>query len=99
MRLLGWRRLRQGRLLGFATAELPIGLIIDEIPVLRGPEGLWGAMPSRVELNPDGRTVRTGGDGKPLYRSIARWKSRRLANAFSNRIIELVRAAHAEDLD
>jgi DNA-binding cell septation regulator SpoVG len=99
MRLLGWRPLRQGRLYGFAQVELPIGLILEEIPLLRGPEGLWAAMPSKVELNRDGRTVRTGGDGKPLYHSIARWKSRQLSSAFSQRLVALVRAAHPDDLE
>jgi hypothetical protein len=98
LRLISWRRLRQGRLYGFAQVELPIGLVIEEVPILRGPDGgLWAALPSRVEH--DGRAVRLGGDGKPLYRSIARWKSRRLTNAFSERVVSLVRAAHPHDLE
>ena len=76
MRLLGWRPVRQGKLYGFAEVELPIGLIIGEIPLLRGPEGLWAVLPSKPELDRDGRTVRTGGDGKALYREIMRWRSR-----------------------
>jgi hypothetical protein len=36
MRLLGWRRLRQGKLLGFAEVESPIGLKLYDVPVLRG---------------------------------------------------------------
>ena len=99
MRLLGWRPLRQGKLYGFAEVELPIGLIIGEIPLLRGPEGLWAVLPSKPELDRDGRTVRTGGDGKALYREIMRWRSRRLRTAFSERVVALVRAAHPGDLD
>jgi hypothetical protein len=100
MRLLGWRRLRQGTLFGFAQVELPIGLMIGDIAVLRGADGnLWAAMPSKPELNRDGRSVRVGGDGKTLYREILRWRSRRLGDAFSDRVVGLVRAAHPEDLD
>jgi hypothetical protein len=99
MRLLGWRPVRQGRLYGFAEIELPIGLIIGEIPLLRGSEGLWAVLPSKPELDRDGRTVRTGGDGKALYREIMRWRSRRLRTAFSERVVALVRAAHPGDLD
>jgi|SRR6516162_6149568 hypothetical protein len=99
MRLLGWRPVRQGKLYGFAEVELPIGLIIGEIPLLRGPEGLWAVLPSKPELDRDGRTVRTGGDGKALYREIMRWRSRRLRTAFSERVVALVRAAHPGDLD
>ena len=99
MRLLGWRRLRQGSLYGFAEIELPIGLIIKEIPVLRGPEGLWAALPSKIELNRVGHTVRTGGDGKPLYHEIMHWRSRRLKDAFSVRVVQLVRAQYPADLE
>ena len=99
MRLLGWRRLRQGSLYGFAEIELPIGLVIGEIPLLRGAEGLWAALPSKPELDRGNRSVRIGGDGKPLYREIMRWRTRKLREAFSARVVELVRAAHPDDLD
>ena len=98
MRLVEWRRLRQGSLYGFATVELPIGLIIREIGVLRGPEGLWAELPGKPELDRDNRTVRTGGDGKPLYRELLSWRTRRLREAFSERVVELVREAHPDDL-
>jgi hypothetical protein len=98
MRLLGWRPLRQGALYGFAEIELPIGLIIREVPVLRGTESLWAALPSKPEVTGD-HQVRRGPDGKPLYRDILAWRSWRLKNLFSERVIGLVREAHAADLE
>jgi hypothetical protein len=98
MRLLAWRPLRQGRLLGFATILLPIGLEIREVPVLRGAEGLWAALPSKPELTRDNQ-VRAGPDGKPAYRDVLAWRSRKLKNAFSERVVGLVREAHAGDLE
>jgi hypothetical protein len=99
MRLVEWRRLRQGRLYGFATVELPIGLVIREIGVLRGPEGLWAALPGKPELDRDNRIARTGDDGKVLYRELLSWRTRKLRAAFSQRVLELVRAAYPADLD
>jgi hypothetical protein len=98
MRLLAWRPLRKGRLLGFCTVELPIGLQIREVALLRGPEGLWAALPAKPEVTADNQ-VRTGPDNKPLYRELLVWRSRRLKDAFSTRVIGLVREAHQEDLE
>jgi hypothetical protein len=78
---------------------LPIGLEIAEIPVLRGSEGLWATLPSKPELDRDNRTVRTGPDDRPLYRELMTWRTRKLREAFSNRVVELVRAEHPDDLE
>ena len=99
MRLVGWRRLRQGKLYGFAEIELPIGLRIAEIPVLHGPEGPWAALPGKPELERDGKTVRLGADGKPVYRELLAWRSRRLRKAFSARVVRLIRAAYPADIE
>ena len=99
MRLVGWRALRSGKLYGFAEIELPIGLRIAEIPVLSGSEGPWAALPGRPELDRDNRTVRTGADGKPVYRDLLSWRTRRLREAFSERVVALVRDAYPTDID
>jgi hypothetical protein len=98
MRLVDWRPLRQGKLLGFAKILLPIGLEIAEVPLLRGPEGTWATLPGKPELDRDNRTVRTGPDGRPVYHELLTWRSRRLRQAFSDRVVELVRAEYPDDL-
>jgi hypothetical protein len=57
MRLVNWRALRQGKLFGFADVELPIGLRIDQCPVLDGPEGVWASLPTRPEIDRDGSSL------------------------------------------
>jgi hypothetical protein len=99
MRLVGWRRLRQGKLYGFAEIELPIGLKIAEIRVLQGAKGPWPALPGKPEVERDGKTVRLGSDGKPVYRELLSWRSKRLREAFSERVVELVRASYPAEID
>jgi hypothetical protein len=46
MRLVNWRRVRKGKLLGFVSVELAIGLQIHDCAVLNGPHvagGVFGA--------------------------------------------------------
>jgi hypothetical protein len=90
MRLIGWRPLRQGKLYGFAEVEFTaLGLRIAEILVLSGPEGPWAALPGKPELERDGKTVRVGPNGKPVYRGLLSWRSRKLRQAFSERVVGL----------
>jgi hypothetical protein len=98
MRLMNWRPLRRGKLYGFASVELPIGLQINECPVLDGPEGVWATLPTRPELERDG-SARLGANGARVYQMLLEWRSRRLREAFSQRVVALVRQAYPDDLD
>ena len=98
MRLVSWRRLRQGNLFGFAEVELPIGLLLYDVPVLRGQDGQpWAALPTKPQVDREGHHRRDAA-GKPAYSKVAAWRSRRLETAFSQRVVELVRRAHPGDL-
>ena len=92
MRLLSWRRLRKGQLLGFAAVELPIGLQLFDVPVLRGRDGVWASLPNRPEID-EQRRQRVGLDGKPTYARVAAWRSKKLEQAFRERVVELVHRA------
>jgi hypothetical protein len=48
-------------------------------------------------LDRDGKHVKP--DGKPQYSAILEWKSRDLADRFSEAVVELVRQTHPGDLD
>lgn len=98
LRLVNWRALRRGKLFGFADVELPIGLRINECPVLDGPEGVWASLPTRPELDRDG-AVRLGANGERVYQILFEWRTRRLREAFSERVVSLVRQAYPHDLD
>jgi len=98
MRLIKWKPLIKGSLRGFATVELPIGLTIYDAPVLRGPKGLWATLPSKPQHNRDGRQ-KIGADGKAAFAPVLEWRSREISDRFSAAVVELIRAAHPDDLD
>ncbi|MFI4948007.1 MAG: hypothetical protein ACHQC9_04335 [Alphaproteobacteria bacterium] len=84
---------------GFATIELPSGLVLHQCPVFRGSDGkAWVALPAKPVLDRDGRH-RHDINGKPQYAPVAEWRSRAIADRFSAAIIELVRTAHPGALD
>jgi hypothetical protein len=98
MRLIDWRPLRKGRLLGFGSVELPIiGLYIFEVPVLQGRAGIWAALPTRPKVNDEGRVLRDV-DGRPAYARVLGWRTKRLEEAFSSKVVALVQASHPQDL-
>jgi hypothetical protein len=43
--------------------------------------------------------VRTGANGERRYQPVAEWSTRRLREAFSTRVVALVRQAYPHDLD
>jgi hypothetical protein len=98
LRLLDWKPLRQGQLRGFATIELPIGLVVRDCPVLHGRDGVWAALPAKPEIDREGR-CRSGPGGARLYVPVVEWRSRKLREAFSVRVVSLVKAAYPDDLD
>lgn len=97
MRLVAWRPLVKNTLRGFADVELPIGLTIREVHVHCKNDKLWAALPSRPQIGADGQPRLV--DGKLAYSPILEWRSQELRQAFSARVIELVRESHPADLE
>jgi hypothetical protein len=64
--LLDFRPMRKGKLLGFARVQLPIGLRINDIPILAGRNGAFAALPAKPQIDSEGR-VKRDGRGKALY--------------------------------
>jgi hypothetical protein len=98
MKLVGWKPIRKGDLVGFATVMLPIGLKVVDCPVLVSRGKAWATLPSKPLLDKDGR-VKTDADGRPAYSPVIEWRDRALADRFSATLVALVRAEHAEDLE
>ena len=98
MRLISFRSLVKNSLRGFATAELPSGLRIADIPVLSSSGKFWAALPSKSLLDAEGKHKRDV-NGKPEHAPILSWKSRELADEFARRVVALVRASDVDLLD
>jgi hypothetical protein len=96
MRLLAFKEVTKGSLRGFADVELPIGLVILECPVHRASNGRpWAALPAKAQVDSDGRQRRDE-RGKPAYSPVLKWRSDKLREAFSARVVELVAQQHPE---
>ena len=96
MALRSWRPVRKGALIGFAAISLPIGLEIDDIPVLVSGGRAWAALPARPVISADGRVAKLPGTGKAQCVSVLRWRDRTLSSAFSQRVVALVREHYPE---
>ncbi len=97
MRLVSFKPLTKGALRGFATVQLPIGLTIEDCPVLVGTNGPWATLPGKPVIGRDGRQVNVG--GKSQYAAILKWRDRELADRWSAAVVELVRQHHPDALE
>jgi hypothetical protein len=96
MTLRSWRPIRKGALIGFAAISLPVGLEIDDVPVLVSGGKAWATLPARPIITADGRVAKLPGTGKPQFITFLRWRDRQLSAAFSQRVVALVREHHPE---
>jgi hypothetical protein len=98
MKLVNWRRSAKGRLRGFATIQLPIWLKISDCPVFVSNGKARASPPSKPQIDADGHHYRDV-NGKPAYTAMLAWRSRELADRFSEAVVRLVRESHPEALD
>jgi hypothetical protein len=98
MTLRSWKAVRKGSLVGFAAISLPVGIDIDDVPVLITNGKAWATLPARPVITSDGRVAKLPGSSKTQYVSFLRWRDRALSTAFSERVVELVRQAHPDAL-
>jgi hypothetical protein len=96
MRLLEWRPFVKKTLRGFATVELPIGLVIRDISVHDKGGKRWAGLPAKPILDADGRQV-SNHAGHKQYAALLGWRDRDLADRFSAAVVAAVVAEH--DLD
>jgi hypothetical protein len=55
-------------------------------------------LPRKPEIGRDGR-CRIGAQGERLYAEMLAWRTSRLRDAFSERVVALVRASYPADLE
>jgi hypothetical protein len=96
LKLIGWRLLKKGSLVGFASVELPIGLQVLDCPVHVSHGRRWAALPAKPQIDGDGTARRDPATGKIAYSPILRWSTEKVRNLFSDRVVELVVARDPE---
>src|SRR4051794_6944665 len=96
MRLISFKVIGKGALVGIATVELPIGLGIEDCPILINKDGKpWAALPARPVLDREGRHVKPAG-AKGQYAALLKWRDRGLADRWSAAVVALVREQYPE---
>jgi hypothetical protein len=100
-KILKWTPYRNpaGTMAGFLSAELPSGMIINDMRLMIGPKGgRWIATPSEKRLDADGKPV-IGPEGKPVYNQFIEFRDKASRDRFQDAILELLRSAHPELFD
>jgi hypothetical protein len=95
IRILEWRAVHSGNLIGVAKVALPGGVVLIGCQVLNGVQGPWVSPPSRPVLGRDG-CVQRDANGKQRFAATVEFASRALRDRFSAGVIAALRAAHPE---
>lgn len=91
-----WTPRTAGALLGFCDAEMPSGLILHEVAIMRGKDGgFWATPPSKAMLDRDGR-VMTDANGRRRYVPTVSFATKAARARFSAVVIEALRQSHPE---
>lgn len=98
VRLVGFKPLRKGGLLGLATVEfVALGLVIAECPVQKTHGRIWSPLPSKPVLDQGGHHLRSNSKGQ--YAALLKWRDRAHRDRFSDRVVELVRKQYTGALE
>jgi hypothetical protein len=89
LRLVSFKELRKGGLIGFCTIEMAPGLSIVDCPIQASHGKVWCGLPAKPVLDQNGRQVVVG--GKKQFSLVLKWRNRDLSDRFSERVVELVR--------
>jgi hypothetical protein len=98
LKLIDWRRLRQGTLRGFATVRIePPGLVIHDLPVHRNGEICYALMPGKPQINKDGQCL-VDDRGRRKYQPIVEVPDRDTRERLSAAVVALVQRHDPEAL-
>ena len=95
--ILSWKPVPAGALLGFAAAQLPSGMVLHEIAIMRGPAGIWASPPSKPMLDRNGCAMADAA-GKRRYAPCVSFADAGTRQRFSGGVIAALRQAHPEAL-
>ncbi len=91
MTLKNFRAVSKNTLRGFAEIELPSGLILRDVAIHAHPAGrFWAALPAAPMINAEGQHI-TNAAGKKQYATLLTWRTRDLADRWSDAVIDLIR--------
>jgi DNA-binding cell septation regulator SpoVG len=82
----------------FLSAQMPSGLILHDLRLMRSKRGYWIALPAIKMLDRDGNPL-LDAKQKPLYRPIIEFKDRATRDRFCDMILDLIRHSHPEVLE
>jgi hypothetical protein len=92
LRLIEWKPLDAGALIGRATVEVG-GLVISDIGIFQKDGARWSQMPAEPMRDRDGQVLKDE-RGKVRYHSALKWKSRDLQERFSAALISAIEDRH-----
>ncbi|MGE4048419.1 MAG: septation protein SpoVG family protein [Acetobacteraceae bacterium] len=93
--VLNFKEVRKGALRGFAQVRFASGLIINDVAILAGPNGLWASPPSKPMVGRDGSPI-TDANGKQKYSQIIEFVDKTTRDRFSKSIVAAIVAVHPE---
>jgi DNA-binding cell septation regulator SpoVG len=97
LRLLKWQTYQNpaGTMRGFFSVELPSGMIVREMRLMRSAQGRhWLAMPAQQQLERDGQPRLP--NGKPVWNELVDFRDRQARDRFQEPILALLRREHPE---
>ena len=84
-----------GSTMAFLDLELPSGMILQDLRLMRGPSGPWVAMSSTKQLDRDGNPV-LDPNGKPKWRNHIDFRDRATRDRFSAAVLDAIRREHPD---
>ncbi len=98
LKLLDWRRQRQGTLRGFASIRLdPPGLVIHDLHVHKSGETCYALLPGKPQVSQAGQVL-LDDRGKRKYTPIVEIPDRDVRDRISTAVVVLVKAREPEAL-
>ncbi len=96
-KIIKWAPCRQGgSTIAFFSAELPSGMVINDLKLMAGPNGgRWIAMPSVRATDRAGNLI-TNKQGKALYNNFMEFSDRETRDRFSEVVLAAIRADHPD---
>ena len=96
--VLNWKPVAADRLRGFCDAQLPSGMVLHEISIMRGEDGqFWANPPAKPMIDRAGH-VMLDNNGRRRYTSCVSFADAATKRRFSAAVIEALRQTFPEAL-